>query len=170
MLTEEQQRALERGTELYLKTYGSWKDEMCDARLNLLNESMDILAEFVDDVDDVYYRLIFANVIQDMQNTNRFELSDACQESKLIIYLETMKWFNNTDTYKAYYKPFLWSAFNNLGKIFLKGEELEQNDDLAWGCFRNLKVLEHPMAEILLADFVQDKATGKWHFIRQRPQ
>lgn len=169
MLTSEQQQALERGTELYLKTYGSWEDKLCDARLDLLSESMGILAEFVDDVDDVYYRLIFANVIQDMQNTNRFELSDECQESKIIIYLQTMKWFNTTDTYQTNYKPFLWSAFTNLGAIFLKGEEMEQNDDLAWGCFRNLQVLEHPMAEALLSDFVQDKATGKWRFIGNRP-
>lgn len=167
-LSEEQQNALENGHRLYLAALSKLDTPERLTGLDLLFESFEMLSEFADDVDDIYYRVVFANVIQEMQDTGEFDLSADCTDTKIDIYIQTLKWFQSAESYRTNYKSLLWGVFDKLGQILLKGEELPQNDEVARICFQNNKLLEHPMAEVFLDMFVQDE-NGKWAFTGKRP-
>lgn len=172
MLNKEQKEAFEKGVELYQEAC-HWEDELCDERLDLLFEAFETMGDFVDEVDDIYYKVVFANIIQDMQNCKQFNLSPSCQVTKIHIYLQALKWFENTDSFSVKYAPFLESVFFNLGKILLKGdEELEQNDNVARICYENIKLLKQPLSSLIdalfLQHFIQDDV-GKWVFTAIRP-
>lgn len=167
MLNTEQKEAFEKGFALYQKTCAEWENPLCDARLDLLDEAFCTLAEFIDEVDDIYYKVAFANIIQDMQDTDKFDLSDECQNTKINIYVETFKWVQTAEDFLVKYKPFLWSVFKNLAKIFLIGNELEQNDTLARTCWGINKALGHPMADVILSSFIQDN-NGDWKYTGDR--
>ena len=175
MLSEMQKTAFEKGFSLY-REYCSFDNKKCDAALNKLAEACDTLDEHFDykdksnDLDSLFYQVIFANVIQDLQDSGEFELLPAIyQDMKMSIYLRTLKWFVNMEQYVDEYKPFLWSVFNKLGRAFINGEEIAQNDDLAWRCADCNKKLSHPMAAILLESFERG-ADGKWVYTGVRPQ
>ncbi len=167
-LSEEQQNALENGHRLYLAALSKLNTSERLTGLDLLFESFEMLSEFVDDVNDIYYRVVFANVIQEMQDTGEFDLSSKCTDTKIDIYLQTLKWFQSTESYRTSYRSFLWSVFDKLGQILLKGEELPRNDEVARICFQNNKLLDHPVADVFLDMFVQDE-NGKWVFTGKRP-
>ena len=168
-ITEEQQNALENGKRLYLAALSKLDTFERSIGLDLLFESFETLSEFVDDADDTYYRIMFANVVQEMQNTGEFNLSPECVDTKIDIYLQTLKWFQSTETYRTSYKSFLWGAFDELGKILLKGDELPQNDEVARICFQSNKLLGHPMADVFLEMFVKNEK-GNWIFTGKRPE
>lgn len=167
-LSKEQQNALEKGHRLYLAALTKLDTSERLVGLDLLFESFEVLSEFVDDVNDIYYRIVFASVIQKMQDIGEFDLSTDCIDTKIDIYLQTLKWFQSAESYKTSYKSFLWGVFDKLGQIFLKGEELPQNDEVARICFQNNKLLKHPMADVFVDMFVQGE-NGKWVFIGKRP-
>ena len=165
----EQRNALENAQQLYLSALPKLDTNARKEGLDMLIEAFNILSEFVDDVDDIYYRVVFANVVQDMQDTGEFDMSEDCEHTKIDIYLQTLKWFQSAESYQVGYRAFLWSVFNKLGGIFLKGEEfLDQNDGLARLCFLNNKILEHPLADIFLDYFIQNE-DGEWIFTGKRP-
>lgn len=168
-LTEEQQNALEEGKRLYLAALSKLETSERSIGLDLLFESFEVISELVDDTDDIYYRIVFANVVQEMQNTGEFDLSPECVETKIDIYLQTLKWFQGAETYRTNYKSFLWGAFDELGKILLKGDELPQNDEVARICFQSNKVLGHPMADVFLGMFAKNEM-GNWCFTGKRPE
>lgn len=165
----EQNKALKTGLSLYQEYCSAWSDPECDARMEMLEEAFDTLGDYVDEVDDVYYRAIFANVVQDMQDCGKFELSPECIETKNTIYLETLKWFQNAQSVVVGYKPFLICVFHKLGENLLSGAEgLMKNDNVAWICYRNAKLLGSSVSDLILEAFVQDEE-GKWAFVGERP-
>ena len=168
VLSQEQQNALEKGHRLYMTALSKLDTSERLIGLDLLFESFEVLSEFVDEVNDIYYRIVFANVIQEMQDTGEFDLSTDCIDTKIDIYLQTLKWFQSAETYKTSYKSFIWSVFNKLGQILLKGEETPQNEEVARICFQNNKLLNHPMADVFLDMFVRGE-NGKWVFTGNRP-
>ena len=168
MLTNEQQEAFDKGFELYGKTCASWSDPLCSARLDFLSEALETMGKYVDEVDDIYYKVIFANIVQDMQDTGKFDLTEECQDTKIDIYLRTVKWFINTDSYIVGYKPYLWSVFNKLGWILIEGKEFPKNDHVAHICFECNYTLGHPLAPMTLELFEKDDS-GKWVYTGTRP-
>lgn len=170
MLNTEQEKAFQKGVALYKRACGEWENPNCDARLNCLAEALETLGEYVDEVDDVFYRVIFANVIQDIQDTGIIELTDECQTEKIMIYLNTLKWCNTTSSFAENMLPYLWSVLNKLARILLNGTEgIAQNDNVARICYCNLKKLGYPLADIFLENFAQNQA-GEWFFTGIRPE
>ncbi len=173
MLNEEQKKAFEKGFELYQKTCYEWEDELCDERLDLLAEALETMGEYINEVDDIYYKIIFANIIHDMQKSKQFELSSNCEAKKVQIYLQTLDWFSKTDSYNPRYAGFIQSVLNNLAQIFLSGiDGIEQNDKYARFCYINVQRLGTPLskmsADIMLKCFAQDDS-GNWIFTSKRP-
>lgn len=172
MLNEVQKKAFEEGFALY-QEYCSFEDALCDAALDKLEEALGVLGEHIDDLNDevdaIFYQIIFANVVQDMQDSGKFNLSENCQEKKIDIHLHVLKWFTNTENYIAIYKPFLWSVFNKLSREFLVGKELQQSDHWAWRCLKCNQTLAHPMASMMMGSFVEGD-DGKMIYTGSRPE
>ncbi len=166
-LTVEQQGAMENGHRLYVAAISMLETDKRTNGLDLLAESFETLNKFIDDVDNIYYRVLFANVVQEMQDTGEFDLSKGCIIIKTDIYLQTLKWFQRAESYQTKYKSLLWGVFLNMGKILIKGDEMPQSDEVARICYENLKMLGHPFADFLLDMFVLDE-NNKWVYKGKR--
>ncbi len=171
-LSKEQQEAMQKGHKLYTKALQLTDTEERETGLDLMLEAFETLNKYVNEVDGedgIYYKIIFANVVQSMQDEKCFEISDNTIEYKIYIYLKTLDWFRNTNSYRTSCKGYLWGAFNDFAKILLKGEEMPQNDGIARMCFLANDILEYPLAKTMLKLFVQDES-GNWVFTGIRPE
>lgn len=160
-LNQDQQKSFEKGMSLYVN-YFMDDNNNTPEMLDVLYNAFEILDEHVDEVDDIRYRMLFALAVQSMQDSQEFELSDDCIKTKNNIYLEILKWSVNLDFISAInqtevFKIFLCIALDNLAQILLKGDELPQNDHIAWMCYRECKKLGHLMLENVFDRFEKNK-------------
>lgn len=160
-LNQDQQKAFEKGKFLYVK-YFMADNNNTPEMLDVLYDAFEILAEYIDEVGDIRYRMLFALAVQSMQDSQEFELSDDCIKTKNSIYLEVLKWSVNLDFISAInqtevFKIFLCFALDNLAQIVLKGDELLQNDHIAWMCYRECKKFGHLDQEDIFDCFEKNK-------------
>lgn len=173
MLTKEQERTLEDACELFLQANQS-EDNV--ASLELFNKAFDMLLEYIDDVDDIYYQLVFANCIEKLQRKGNVEFNSILIEAKTAIYVKALQWFIDASQYKSAFNGHLFIAFDALGRLLLiGGENVRQDDHYAYICYQCIKMLDLPMSDeivdkLYLEDFVKDEATGKWKYIGVRPK
>ncbi len=176
MLNEVQKKAFEKGFSLY-QEYCLYEDKKCDLALDKLEEALEVLGKYMDEVynkkelaiDDLLYLIIFANVVQDMQKSGEFTLTEECLPAKLRIHIRTIQWFNELEDYFCKYKGFIWAVFNDLGWELVSGKELKQNDDVARSCFAWNKKLSQPFADVFL-NYFERNTDGKWVYTGDRPQ
>lgn len=173
MLTKEQEKTLNEACELY-KEARQIKDKL--ASRELFNKAWDMLIEYIDDVDDVYYRVVFANCIEELQRRSNgvaeLELGDVHIQAKTDIYLKTLQWILRSEwKYDVNFRGHLAIALEALGKLFLSGKDYVKRDDHnAWVCFRCIGAIDTSMlAGLYLPYFVEDETTGKWVFTGVRP-
>lgn len=170
MLTTEQQNALDEACNLYTKARTILKDDNAGA-LQLFNDAFGILIDYIDEVDDIYYRLVFANCIEELQRKGDLDFSPVIIQVKTDIYKNVLAWALDATEYNTNFKVHLWIAFDALARLYLLGEEgVSQDDNLAYVCYQCEKMFGFPMADIYLEDFVQDSTTGTWNFIGVKPQ
>lgn len=172
MLTVEQERILENACAMFLEARQKKEDTV--AALRLVNDAFGMLSEHIDEVDDIYYRVVFANCIEELQRKGKGILDDVAEifiQFKVKVYIELLNWFLDTPQYKTSFRGQLIIAFDALARLCLLGKDgLQQNDHYAYVCYQCLKMLDMPMVdELYLQDFVQDKETGLWKFFGVRP-
>lgn len=128
MLTPEQDEALKKAESIF---YEYSKQEPSQKNYNLLRNAFEILAEFVDDTDNIYYRAFFAEIIQTMQDTNEFELSEDCQSTKILIFKECLIYVYEVKSIDIVLGLTLCNNLISLGLILLQGIEEPQDYTLA---------------------------------------
>ena len=148
-LTATQRDALE-----YARSQYSW---WCQDRTGAgLENAFNALAEHIDDVSCMDYRILFADVVEDMQKEN-WNLSPACVDTKIKIYFDAVKYYyqhRNDDVSCPWIVPYIWSALNSFAALLLTGEDgVPQDDYTAWICFSLNRMLGHPVVGMLLEDF-----------------
>lgn len=169
MLTTEQQNALDQACDLFLEARTT-NDDLATS-LQFYNDAFGILIDYIDEVDDIYYRLVFANCIEELQRKGSLEFSQSIIEAKTSIYISTLIWALDATEYNTKFKAHFWVAFDALARLYILGEEgVQQDDNLAHVCYQCEKLFDFPLADVYLEDFVQDSATGKWKFIGVKPQ
>ena len=170
MLTREQQSALDEAFNLYKEARTIIKDDKAGG-LQLINDAFGLLIEYIDEVDDIYYRLVFANCIEELQRKGGFDFAPIIIQAKTDIYKKTLVWAIDATGYDTKFQAHFWIAFEALARLFLLGEEnISQDDHLAYVCYQCEKLFAFPMADVYLEDFIQDSTTGKWKFIGVKPQ
>lgn len=159
-LTEEQREAyVKAGVNYYhaCRAVGEVRKQ------DLYLEAFDILAEYIDDVESENYLLLFAIVTQALQDAD-FDVSKDAIEKKIEIYLEFIEEYQYQPTDDKLYEHLLDIMYASLGFIFLEGEELAKNDDLAHLMF---DISRRRGSEQLAAEMLQRfdmGSDGKWHF------
>lgn len=177
MLTEEQSVALQKACTLYEQAHRVKQDDLAKY-LELVNDAFGELIEYIDDVDDIYYRVLFANCIDQLQNDGNIEFSELLLGAKAEFYIQTAMWFadDSTQSYNTYFTSHLFYAFEALGRMYLRGEYgVNQSDEAAYVAYTCIRLLNNPAmteyAEMAyLSDFIKDEATGKIIFTGLRPQ
>lgn len=164
LLNQEQRAAYEKGKSLYV--HYLMADSPSTDDLDALYDAFEILAPHVDAVDDIDLRLIFALTVHSMQQSGEFTLSKYCIDTKGAILLETLKWFINLTEDSAasltnIFKMILCFAFDQLAVILLKGEELPQNDHVAFLCYYHSKQLGYSGASDNILDCFEKDESGK---------
>ena len=164
MLNQAQQAAYNKGKELYVKYILS--EETTPNTLDMLYDAFELLGEHVDDVEDIDFRLIFALVVQAMQESDEFNLSEDCIDTKVEIFLQILKWVVNLDSstvdaFTTIFKMTLCHTFETLGTILLAGKELPQNDYVAWICYQQSKRLGHMSVDESILDLFEKGSDGK---------
>lgn len=171
MLTEEQKMALQAACNLYEQAQKE-KQKNKVQFLKLLNDAFGELLEHIDDVDDIYYRIVFADCIDEMQQEGEFEFNDVILNSKAEFFIQALVWFldENTQEFNTYFTAYLFKAFDALGRMYLRGEHgVNQNDTAAYGCYLGIMNLGNPaMSQFVetayLSNFVKDDTTGEMVF------
>lgn len=168
MLTKEQEVVLQEACELYIKAR---EEKELAPSLELFNQAFGMLIEYIDEVDDVYYRLVFANCIEELQRKGKIEFSSVILQAKVDIYLKTLRWFLETPQYKKYFEGHLLIGFDALARMFLLGEDnVKQSDHNACICYQCIQMFNSIFADLYLRDFVKDEVTDQWKFVGVRPQ
>lgn len=163
-LTQEQRKAYAEGAANYYEAtgkFGSVPDE--EAKQELYLEAFNLLAEYVDDVVSENYLLLFAIIVQKLQDYN-FDLSEAAISKKIEIYLKFIKEYQYDSTDDELYEHLLDKMYINLGFILLEGVELRQDENLAHLMFdicRRRGLVDS--SEKILRQFEQG-SDGKWYF------
>ncbi len=158
MLSELQKKAFEEGFSQY-KAYRLCEDKESDAAINRLLCAFQALAEPEDElnneVDAIFYQVVYANIIDDMQRSGRFEMGDVLQKLKLRMYAQTYNWFLDMEKHIDAYKGLLWGVLDKLAEELIKGENMSKNDQAAWRCCQYNQKLGYPLAAMMLEDFVE---------------
>jgi len=130
---------------------------------DLYSGAFNLLADYVDDVVSENYLLLFAIVVQELQDYN-FELSEDAVDKKIEIYLKFIKEYQYDSTDDELYEHLLNKMYYNLGFIFLEGQELPKDENLAYLMFdiTRQRGLEES-AETILQQFYKG-GDGKWYF------
>ena len=175
MLTGEQEKTLNEACSLYLEARNAEEPEDKIHSLELFNKALNMLVEYIDEVDDIYYQIVFANCIEELQRKGNIQFSDQIVQAKVNIYVKMLSWLMEASGYKPNFKGHLFIALDALARLFLLGKEnVRQNDQLARVCYLALgdigAVPEDLLNELYLQDFVQDEATGQWKYIGVRPE
>lgn len=169
MLTREQEQTLADACEIFLQAR---KSEDKIVSLELFNKAFGMLIEHIDDVDDIYYRLVFANCIEQLQRKGNMEFNPVLIHAKTDIYIKTLSWFLDAPNYKTDFQGHFFMGFDALGRLFLLGEDgANQNDHYAYICYQCIRLLGIPMVEELyLKDFVEDVDSNTWKYVGVRPK
>lgn len=169
MLTAEQKKALDKACSLYLEAR---KTDDKATSLQLFNDAFGVLAEYIDEVDDIYYRVVLANCMEELQRKGNIDYDPSLIQFKSSIYAEMLTWFLKATEYNTEFRGHLSIAFSALARLLLLGEEgVSQNDHYAYLCYQCMKALGIPMVdELYLQDFDKDQTTGQWKFIGVKPQ
>lgn len=169
MLTSEQKITLENACKLYANGREQLKTNTALA-LEMINDAFKLLTEYIDVVNDIYYKVVLANCINELQKY--IHLDDTITQIKSRFYLELLDYFldSNTSGFNTEYTGHLFNAFDALGKLFLCGKDgVPQIDQNAYVCYRCITLLGNPaMAQFCeaayLSDFVENPATGQMIF------
>lgn len=167
-LTQEQRKAYAEGLANYLKVVGKFGyvlDE--EEKQNFCQETFDLLAKYVDDVVSENYLLLFAIIVQELQDYG-FELSEDAIDKKIEIYLKFIKEYQYDSTDDEVYEHLLDKMYIGLGFIFLEGAELKRDENLAHLMFdicRRRGMVK--TSEQMLRQFEQD-SDGKWYFCNNK--
>lgn len=168
MLTEEQKVTLQVACILYEQAQKE-KRENKGQFLKLLNDAFGKLLEHIDDVDDIYYRVVFADCIDEMQQEGDIEFNDVILDSKTAFYVQAVMWFldEHTQEFNTYFTAYLFKAFDALGRMYLRGEHgVKKSDSAAYTCYSCITRLGDPaMSQFVetayLSEFVKDNTTGE---------
>ena len=163
-LTQEQRDAYAKGTANYYAATGKFfgtPDE--EEKQDLYLEAFNLLAEYIDDVASENYLLLFAIIVQKLQDYN-FDLSEDAVDKKIEIYLKFIKEYQYDSTDDELYEHLLDKMYINLGFILLEGKELPKDENLSHLMFditRRRGLVDS--AEKMLQQFAIDN-DGKWYF------
>lgn len=89
MLTQKQDEALQAACDLYSQAQERRKEDKAQY-LKLLNDAFGELLEHIDDVDDIYYRVVFAVCIDEMQQEGNFEFDDVLLDAKANFFVQAV--------------------------------------------------------------------------------
>ena len=163
-LTQKQREAYAKGKAKYYAAIGKLvgaPDE--NEKQNLYLDAFNILAEYIDEVVSENYLLLFATIVQELQDYN-FKLSKAAVDKKIEVYLKFIKEYQSDSTDDELYEHLLDKMYPSLGFILLEGKELPKDENLAHFMFditRSRGVVDS--AEQMLQRFTIDD-DGNWHF------
>lgn len=172
MLTDKQEKVLQTACSLYEKARMEKKSGNLVNYLQLLNTAFGKLAECIDEVDDIYYQVVFANCIDEMQQEGNVEFNETIQDIKASFYIKAVIWFldNKTLEFNSYFTAHLFNAFIALGRMYLRGERgVNQNDSAAYACYACIEKLNTPaMTQFVkvayLSNFIKDTTTDEMIF------
>lgn len=159
-LTPLQYNAQMIGELCYSQAIHESEPEMKEA---CLLKGFEALAEHVDEVSEKYYRLLFAMLVQKMQDLETIELSNDAIETKIEIFMECIRDYQQ-DSGDQDYENLLSKMYGDLGFILLEGRELEQNEDSAYWMFQIAYNRGIGSAKDIL-DHFRKNCDGHWEWI-----
>lgn len=87
MLTSEQKITLENACKLYESGHKQLKTNTASA-LEMINDAFKLLTEYIGEVNDIYYKVVFANCISELQKY--IHLDDTIIHIKSRFYLDLL--------------------------------------------------------------------------------
>lgn len=169
MLCPEQKIAFENSLDLYETARFSPDGVIREDKAPLLEEAFSLLADFAADAEDIPCKVLFLSIIQERQKMGQWQLPPGQQEIKISCYQQVFDWFQKNRYIMETYRELLWNIFDRLGQIWLKGDEMPQDDGSAWNCYRNNCLLLHPVAGYMMDLFTLNEE-GQWVFTGNRPK
>lgn len=176
MLTKEQEVALQTACNLYKQALEVQKEDELQC-CNLLKDAFRELIEYIDEVDDIYYRVVFAVCVDEIQERWNVEFGDAILHSKVAFFVQAAEWFldEKTKGYNRYFTVHFFKAFTALARMYLNGEHgVNQSDEAAYAAYTCAALLDEDTSRfvktIFLSKFVKDDKTGKMVYTGIRPK
>ena len=131
---------MDRAYVLYAKYLSdAANEEISEESLDALYDASQILTAYIDEVDDIYYKVLFASVLKEMLESNQFNMPDELRGFKIKLYFDILQWCAETNTIKDRFAPMISNILIDFGSILLKGIEVQKNDNVAWVCFYLIK-------------------------------
>lgn len=169
MLTDKQEQALIKACALYEQAHKNKQNKNTAQYLQLLNDALGELIEYIDEVDDIYYRVVFANCVDQLQEDGNIEFDDVILDAKASFYIQAVIWFadENTKAFRSDFTAHLFYAFTALGRMYLRGEHgVKQSDEAAYACYSCVPNLNNPamtkfVQTAYLSHFVKNETTGE---------
>lgn len=166
-LTQEQLEAYAKGKANYYAAIGKLLGELeQEEKEELYLEAFNLLAKYIDEVKSENYLLLFAIIVQKLQDYN-FDLSKGAVDKKIEIFLKFIKEYQYDSTDDEFYEHLLDKMYIALGFILMEGEELSKDENLAHLMFDVVRRRDiGGTVEEILQQFNQD-SDGKWYFCGQ---
>lgn len=133
MLTPEQEAAFSKAYHLYYIFVAG--DCSAEEKLDILQNGFDALAKHIDDTDDIYFRGMFARYIQNMQDSNEFNLNYETLAIKVRILQEILDYVVHSECINKEYSKIILLNLIDVAFMYLMGTEVERNDTFAYIAF-----------------------------------
>ena len=158
-LNPAQMKALRKGEAGYAR---SMRQTELEKAAGFLEKAFEALGEYIDEVSDKYYRLLFARTVQCMQDLGVCDISERAVAAKTGIFMELLEEYRHP-TEDEPYEALLTAMYEDLGYIRLDGKELPRDDNVAHLMFGIACRRGSEPAKGMLDSF-RRSADGIWQF------